>query len=214
MTDTEKHAQSDGSEKLETCDESLSMYHRWADRREQELSEELGYCYPAQVAACFADMADQSDEPIVDIGCGTGLLGEALRCFGSWPIDGLDISEAMLEMAARKNCYRRLLAVDLTYHLSNSDAPWGGLVSADTFTRGLLGPDSIPPLFEHLRPNALCCIGVHAEHFAEKGFADMFRQQQAKQLITEPEMVQVPMFSKRKNDRALDVAWVVRFRRI
>lgn len=212
MTDTDKQTDLQSAYALESRDDSLALYHRWADQYEKDMSEGLGYCYPAQVAARFAEMADIDDGPIVDIGCGTGLVGEALREHGNWLVDGLDISEAMLAMAARKECYRHLFAVDLTGTLSNSEAPWGGLVSAGTFTHGHLGPQTIPPLLEHLRPGALCCIGVNAQHFAEKNFADMFRQLQAKKVITEPELVRVPMFQGVEQSRKDDAAWVVRFR--
>lgn len=212
MKESDKSTGPECTQKLQATDASLDLYHRWADRYEQELSEVLGYCYSEQVAARYAEMADAEDGPIVDVGCGTGLLGEALQALGEWPVDGLDISETMLAMAARKGCYRQLLAVDLTAPLSNSDEPWGGLVSAGAYNPGQLGPNTIPPLFEHLRAGALCCIGIHAEHFAELGFADMFRQQQAKNIITEPELVRVPIYAECEHEHAQETAWVVRFR--
>lgn len=212
MTDTDKPSGLQSAYALESADDSLALYHRWADRYEHDMTERLGYCYPLQVALRYAEMANVDDGPIVDVGCGTGLVGEALSAIGSWPIDGLDISEAMLAMASRKGCYRHLYPVDLTEELNNREAPWGGLVSAGTFTHGHLGPDAVPPLLQHLSAGALCCIGVNSEHYAEKGFADMFRQQQARQVITEPELVRVPIFRNTEHDHSKDTAWVVRFR--
>lgn len=214
MTDTDKRTDLHNAYALETADDSLALYHRWADKYEEDMAGGLGYCYPAQVAARFAEMAAADDGPVVDIGCGTGLVGEALQAHGDWLIDGLDISEAMLAMASRKGCYRHLFAVDLTAELSNSLEPWGGLISAGTYTHGHLGPHTIPPLFQHLRPGALCCIGVNAQHFAEMGFADMFRQQQASGVITEPELVRVPIYQGVDHANQHDTAWVVRFRRL
>ncbi len=212
MADTDKRSKLKSAYTLESRDESLALYHRWADRYEVDMTEGLGYCYPAQVASRYAEMADVDDGPVVDVGCGTGLVGEALSVMGNWPVDGLDISETMLAMAARKNCYRHLYAVDLSEPLSNSKEPWGGLVSAGTYTHGHLGPETIPPLLEHLRVGALCCIGINAEHYAEKGFAEMFRYQQARQIITEPELVQVPIYQDVEHEHTNDNAWVVRFR--
>ncbi len=212
MADTDKPSGVDDAYALESHDDSLALYHRWADRYEQDMTEGLGYCYPAQVAARFAEVADAGDGPVVDVGCGTGLVGEALAVMGDWEVDGLDVSEAMLAMAARKECYRHLYAVDLSEALSNSKAPWGGLLSAGTFTHGHLGPTAIPPLLHHLRPGSLCCIGVNAEHFAEQGFADMFRQLEESHHIDEPEMIRVPIYQGANHDKADDKAWVVRFR--
>ncbi len=212
MADTDKRSGVDDAYALENSDDSLALYHRWADQYEQDMTEGMGYCFPAQVAARFAEIADENDGPVVDVGCGTGLVGEALAVMGDWLIDGLDMSEAMLAMAARKQRYRHLYAVDLSEPLSNSKAPWGGLLSAGTFTHGHLGPAAVPPLLFHLRPGALCCIGVNAEHFAEQGFADMFRQLQTAHLIEEPEMIRVPIYHGQKHGKSEDKAWVVRFR--
>ena len=46
-----------------------------------------------------------SDTPILDIGAGTGLVGEFLNKSGTKEIIGIDISSDMLEMANVKKCY-------------------------------------------------------------------------------------------------------------
>jgi trans-aconitate methyltransferase len=212
MTDTDKRTDLQSAYALESRDDSLALYHRWADQYEADMTQGLGYCYPSQVAARFAEMAEIDDGPVVDVGCGTGLVGEALHDHGNWLVDGLDISEAMLAMAARKGCYRRLYAVDLTEALSSSEAPWGGLISAGTYTHGHLGPQTIPPLLEHLRPGALCCIGINAEHYVAMGFDEIFRRLQEQKTITEPELVRVPIYQAAEHVNKDDVALVVRFR--
>jgi predicted TPR repeat methyltransferase len=49
------------------------------------------------------------DAPGIDLGCGSGVLGLALRACG-WPgpLDGLDLSPGMLELARASGCYRHL----------------------------------------------------------------------------------------------------------
>jgi SAM-dependent methyltransferase len=58
----------------------------------------------------------------VDLGCGTGRIGAWLRAHGAERVDGVDASSAMLDQAACKGIYDRLIC---------SDAATTGLVGAD-----------------------------------------------------------------------------------
>jgi predicted TPR repeat methyltransferase len=54
---------------------------------------------------------------VIDIGCGTGLAGQALTGHGFTIIDGLDYSAEMLKVAAGHGIYRKLIEADLTKSL-------------------------------------------------------------------------------------------------
>jgi predicted TPR repeat methyltransferase len=50
----------------------------------------------------------------IDFGCGSGVLGIALREAGlRQPLDGLDLSPVMLDLARETGCYRHLLRANL-----------------------------------------------------------------------------------------------------
>jgi predicted TPR repeat methyltransferase len=53
-----------------------------------------------------------ADAAILDLGCGTGLIGTAVRVLGA-VLDGIDLSENMLKEAARRGLYRALRRADL-----------------------------------------------------------------------------------------------------
>jgi len=56
----------------------------------------------------------QPDAQGIDFGCGSGVLGLALREAGlRQPLDGVDLSPVMLEMAKQTGCYRDLLKANL-----------------------------------------------------------------------------------------------------
>ena len=44
---------------------------------------------------------------VLDLGCGTGLAGEALRRRAAW-LEGVDLSSGMIDQARRKGLYDRL----------------------------------------------------------------------------------------------------------
>lgn len=163
---------------------SRALYARWATTYETDFIAESGYRYHERVAAVFAQhclAAVASDEAVADVGCGTGIVGEALVRHRQVIVDGLDISPEMLQQAARKvhdgaPVYRRLTEVDLTAPLGIDANSYAGLISAGTFTHGHLGPEVLDALLAIVRPGGRCAIGVNAAHFISHGFAATFEQ--------------------------------------
>ena len=84
---------------LETGEQTLDHYQRWAGTYDQEVGVDIGYAQPARCAAAMARVAGSSDH-VLDVGCGTGLSGVALRDAGFTRLDGCDFSPPMLERAA------------------------------------------------------------------------------------------------------------------
>lgn len=78
--------------------------------------------------------------PILDLGCGTGLSGEALQGVGFKEIDGYDFSEGMLVLARKKDSYRELFRVDLAQPDSIPDRGYHHAVLA-----GVLHHTHAPP---------------------------------------------------------------------
>ena len=88
-----------------------SYYDDLAARYDDTLAQ-WQYRAPDDVSALLAPhLAEEAR--VLDIGCGTGLLGKALRGRGAWVIDGIDISAASLEQAGQRGCYARLMRQDL-----------------------------------------------------------------------------------------------------
>lgn len=93
----------------------------------------LGYSGPRLVRDYLAAL----DLPavgldVLDLGCGTGLVGEVLRPYARM-LDGVDLSGAMLERAAAKSLYQRLHKSDLTDFLRVCCDHYDLIVCMDTF---------------------------------------------------------------------------------
>ena len=72
---------------------------------------------------------------ILDLGCGTGLVGIAFRDLAKGGrLDGLDISPKMLEVADARGLYSNLILGDLETVLAEPGASYDLIVSADTMT--------------------------------------------------------------------------------
>jgi predicted TPR repeat methyltransferase len=72
---------------------------------------------------------------ILDLGCGTGLVGLAFQdlASGGW-IDGIDLSPRMVEAARARGIYRDLILGDLETVLAEPGMNYDLIVSADTMT--------------------------------------------------------------------------------
>ncbi|WP_192804925.1 tetratricopeptide repeat protein [Noviherbaspirillum aerium] len=68
----------------------------------------------------------------LDLGCGTGLCAPLLRPLAA-VVDGVDISQAMLEQARRLGIYRELAHADIAAYLAAATEPADLVVAADVF---------------------------------------------------------------------------------
>lgn len=137
---------------VKTPDDVKTLYRDWADGYEQDVVGDLGYVAPHHAARAFADALPETDRRVLDVGCGTGLVGQELRDLGYRHVDGLDISPDMLKVAAEKGVYDRVMEGDLTDRLPLSDDSYDGIVCVGTFTHGHVGPRGLGELIRVIRP--------------------------------------------------------------
>ena len=160
---------------VESPDDNRALYAKWADTYESGFTVPRRYVYDRNAAELLCQGFSGSG-PVLDAGCGTGLVGEQLRRLGIAVVDGLDISPEMLAKARSKTApdgspvYRQLIEADLTGTIDIASDTYAGLVSAGTFTHGHVGPDGLAELLRAARPGARCVIGVNASIFETNGF--------------------------------------------
>jgi predicted TPR repeat methyltransferase len=110
--------------------EISDRYDDWATSYEADLVDAWNYDAPVVAARLLA--AERQPDPVLavlDIGCGTGLVGRALRSTGFAVIDGTDLSAASLELAASSSSYRTLTRVDFNQSpFPASDNAYGAAV--------------------------------------------------------------------------------------
>ena len=202
---------------VKTPADSVRLYGDWADTYDSEFVEPAGYVAYLRVAELLIRQRSLINGPVLDVGCGTGIVGVSLREGGIEVVDGIDISPQMLAEAGKKKTkddlpvYRKLITADLTNNLDIPDNQYAGLISAGTFTHGHLGPDSLDELWRVAAPGALCAIGVRSTHYVAMGFGEKLSVDVAKGTITKPDIVEVNMYSALTNnlDHAGDKALIV-----
>ena len=198
--------------KLSTPEDNADYYDAFASTYDTDFADTLGWHYPAAIAAAYRDAATETDTPIVDIGCGTGLVASALN-LPREQIDGVDISAEMLRVSEEKKLYRSLYRVDLTKALDVIASAYGAVLSAGTFTSGHLGPEPLESLLDIARANALFVIGVKTAFFQEAGFETILQDMKARGLIKDLQVAEVPMYAKSGHDHSADTAFALVYRK-
>jgi predicted TPR repeat methyltransferase len=104
---------------------------------------------------------------VLDLGCGTGLAGEAFRDLAK-RLDGVDLSPRMIERAREREIYDELWVGDLEIALQRKKRRYDLIVAADTLV--YLGDLSgaFAAASSHLRPNGYFLFTVEAK--AGEGF--------------------------------------------
>ena len=91
------------------------LYDEWSQTYEQDRVGNLGYTGHLIAARALAEFAPDKAASIIDIGCGTGLVGQTLKTLDYGHINGIDFSEEMLKVARPKG-------VAVQRHYGRSDA--------------------------------------------------------------------------------------------
>jgi predicted TPR repeat methyltransferase len=111
-----------------------ALFDQYAPGFDASLRDELAYRGPELLRdAIAANAGARRFARMIDLGCGTGLMAEAMR--GSYDSAvGIDLSTGMLSQARRKNLYDALLNADMLAAL-NAEHPASAdlIVAADSF---------------------------------------------------------------------------------
>ena len=176
---------------LKTPEDSINLYKTWASIYDDDFAKQNDYRSPIEIAKYYAQYSNDEDTPILDIGAGTGLIGECLN-LTSKEIDAIDISPEMLSIARSKNCYSEIIEADLTKRLLINDNHYGAIVSAGTFTHGHVGPNVLDELLRVASPGALFVFTVHFKLFNKAGFDKKLLE--IKKNITQPTFHEVDVY--------------------
>jgi predicted TPR repeat methyltransferase len=121
---------------LEGAEATQGFYAGWAETYEEEVRCN-GYATPARCAAALISAGADKTAPLLDLGCGTGLSGEAFREAGFSIIDGTDFSEPMLAFAGRKpGLYRKLTLGDLNNPIPAEPGEYANIAAVGVFSPG------------------------------------------------------------------------------
>ena len=141
-----------------------ALFDGYAPRFERHLVGALNYRGPALILAALDALRDAPAQygTVLDLGCGTGLMGRALAGRAKHLV-GVDLSPAMLALARGTALYERLVEGDLSAFLAGEPASCADLVVAADV---LIYLADLGPVFAGirrvLRPGALAAVSVQS----------------------------------------------------
>ncbi|MDA4848386.1 methyltransferase [Hoeflea poritis] len=115
-----------------------TLFDQHADDFDDILVEQLRYCVPLQLREVLRAHGDRRFAHVLDLGCGTGLAGLALRDVAGH-LTGVDLSERIVELAFDREIYDDLYvgeAVGFLEEFEDDDGHrpnWDLIVATDVF---------------------------------------------------------------------------------
>lgn len=143
-------------------DEVISKYDKWVSFYDQE-HDRNGWKILLNHFAYTLKSHLQSNDKILDVGCGTGLLAKELSSYGLQNLHGTDISQESLKVAEKLNIYQELSIGELGKKLDFADNTFDAWVSSGVFTRKQVPLNAFEELIRILKPSGLIMIGLRVE---------------------------------------------------
>lgn len=109
-----------------------ALFDRYADRFDADLVGKLDYAAPQLLRDAVRRVygGEGGGLRVLDLGCGTGLMGVELRPFAGH-LAGVDLSPRMVDKARARAVYDALSVGDIAEAMAASVRPWDLLVAAD-----------------------------------------------------------------------------------
>jgi predicted TPR repeat methyltransferase len=119
------------------------FFDEYAQTFDRHLVGTLHYRAPERLVAELAACGPPGYRQVLDVGCGTGLLGVPLRTLTT-RLHGIDLSPRMLERARARGVYDELFQIDAATYLQETDERYDLVVAADVF----IYVGDLEPVFE------------------------------------------------------------------
>jgi len=156
--------------KLKTTKEVMKYYDEWGinNKYDQDMVE-WDYTGPKETVETFKKYANNKEIKIYDAGCGTGLVGVALKKYGYTNFDGVDLSQKLLDLVPN-GLYKNLSKTDLNKPLNINDNEYDAALCVGTFTFGHVKPPALDEFIRITKNKGLICFTINEGIYEEYEF--------------------------------------------
>jgi len=152
--------------------DSKVLSDEWAGDYNRDLINKYGYIAPNITVNKFNIFHPNKNIKIIDVGCGTGLVGKELSKLGYLNVDGYDISPEMLKIAKQLGIYKELKQTDLNKRPFTPTKTYDALVCVGSFGYGALDPKAIKNLVALVRSGGMIFIFMNSEPFNSQNYQE------------------------------------------
>ena len=151
-------------------DEDLrDVYKEWAPDYDNDNDNLLGTVSQPLSVKIFQEYMKDNSVRIIDVGCGTGLVGVELKNSGFTNFDGIDISGEMVEIAKHRG-YSKLSVGSLNSSLPFENNAYDAAFCVGVFTHGHVGSDRLKELVRIVKTGGIICFTINEGVFESYGF--------------------------------------------
>ena len=158
-----------GVYKSQNEDELIGAYKDWALLYDKDNDDLLGTVSQPNSVKIFHEYLKDSKLKIIDIGCGTGLVGLELKNLGFSNYDGIDISQEMIDIAQGRG-YNSLFLGNLNKSLPIGSNSYDAALCVGVFTHGHVGPERFSELVRIVKPEGIICFTINENVYESQGF--------------------------------------------
>ena len=155
----------------------LDIYQKWAALYDKDNDDELGTVSQPNSVQTFQRYVKDKSKYIIDVGCGTGLVGLQLKKLGYKNFDGVDISQEMIDIAIDRG-YASLFLGNLNETLPIKSNQYEAAICVGVFTHGHVGPSRLDELTRIVKPGGILCFTVNEDVYESYGFDEAIKSQE------------------------------------
>ena len=149
--------------------ELITVYQKWASLYDKDNDDLLGTVSQPTAVQIFQEFVKDKKLKIVDVGCGTGLVGQELKKSGFINFDGIDISQEMIDIAYGRG-YQNLFLGNLNESLPFKSKSYDAALCVGVFTHGHVGSDRLGELARIVKSGGIICFTVNEGVYDSYGF--------------------------------------------
>ncbi|WP_294622584.1 class I SAM-dependent methyltransferase [uncultured Roseovarius sp.] len=150
-------------------EESRAAYDQWSASYDAD-NLAKGFRLPGLGAGMLARHLGVTEGPVLDAGCGTGLVGDSLATLGYAPIIGCDLSSEMIAAARKTAAYAGFEQANMAEGLPFEDDLFAGFTCIGSFGPGHAPPESLYELARVTRPGGVGVFNLLTATWGEQGF--------------------------------------------
>ena len=155
--------------KSKNDDEVLGIYKDWALLYDKDNDDLLGTVSQPNTVQIFHEYVKDCKLKIIDVGCGTGLVGLELQNLGFSNFDGIDISQEMIDIAQGRG-YSSLFLGNLNKSLPIASNSYDAALCVGVFTHGHVGPERFSELVRIVKTQGIICFTINEDVYESYGF--------------------------------------------
>jgi predicted TPR repeat methyltransferase len=150
--------------------ESKAVYGAWAENYDAQM-QRLQWQAPRQIAELLAAFVPESSRArlrVLDVGAGTGLVGEALSQLGFRLIDAFDLSGEMLKHAVARGLYQRCIEGNAAKLSQRVESGYDALLCVGALNFGHIAANALREMQAVVRPGGLIAFSTREDYYQQE----------------------------------------------